>query len=289
MFDYKDNQEEFFALHIPFIFDSFYFNGKPIRVLYIEDVLWWFLCDICGVIGLSSASSAALRLDVYEKMTLSLTSSHSGQRGGARKAILINEAGLYHLLLTSNKSEARALRRWVTTEVLPSIRKTGGYIMDQDTMGAGELADAAQEVVRNALAERDQKIHRLRLEDEAKAALLCEWEPKARYYDAVLQNPALLPITMIAKEYGLSARALNNYLQDRNVQYKCNGTWVLCQPYDGKGYTYPQTALYEPCPCNQRIRWTQKGRAFLHDFLREDGIVPLYERPDVPMDGLLWQ
>lgn len=286
MIDYKDHQEEFFDLRIPFIFNSFYFNGKPIRALYIENVLWWFLCDICGVIGLSSASSAALRLDVYEKMTLSLTSGHSGQRGGARKAILVNEAGLYHLLLTSNKPEAQALRRWVTTEVLPSIRKNGGYIMGQDTMGAGELADAAHQVVRNALAERDRKIQRLRLEGEAKAALLCEWEPKARYYDVVLQNPELLPITMIAKEYGLSAQALNNYLQDRKVQCKCNGTWVLCQPYDGKGYTYPQIALYDPCPCSQRVRWTQKGRSFLHDFLREDGIVPLYEMYDVLMEGL---
>lgn len=97
MFDYKDNQEEFFALHIPLIFDSFYFDGTPIRALYIEDVLWWFLCDICGVIGLSSASSAALRLNVYEKMTLSLTSSHSGQRGGARKAKLLDSVHADHL------------------------------------------------------------------------------------------------------------------------------------------------------------------------------------------------
>lgn len=202
-----------------------YYNDKQIRVFYIENGLWWFLCDVCGVMGPSSASSAALRLDAHEKMTLSLTSSHSGQRGGAQKAILVNEAGLYHLLLSSNKPEARALRRWVTTEVLPSIRKNGGYIMGQDTMGAGELADAAQQVVRNALAEWDRKIQRPRLEDEAKASLLCEWEPKACFYDAVLQNPDLLPITMIAKEYEFSAQALNNYLQDRKVQYKLQ--WYL--------------------------------------------------------------
>ena len=215
-------------------------------------------------------------------MTLTLSNSHSKQRGGAQRLLLINEPGLYHLLFTSDKPEAESFRHWITFDVLHSIRRNGGYIMGQNAVDADELATAALQVSRNILAERDQRIQNLCLDNEAKAALLREWQPKARYYDAMLQNPKRLTTTMIATEYGWSPQRLNNYLQEHGVQYKRNDTWVLCKPYADKEYTYPQTSSHN---FNRRIYWTQEGRAFLHDFLlRMDGILPLYERPRVPMD-----
>ena len=259
-----------------------YYNSIPVRVFYINNVFWLALTDVCNVAGLSSASSVAQRLDEYEKMTLSLTSSHSKQRGGAQRLLLINEPGLYHLLFTSDKPEAESFRHWITFDVLHSIRRNGGYIMGQNAVDADELATAALQVSRNILAERDQRIQNLCLDNEAKAALLREWQPKARYYDAMLQNPKRLTTTMIATEYGWSPQRLNNYLQEHGVQYKRNDTWVLCKPYADKEYTYPQTSSHN---FKRRIYWTQEGRAFLHDFLlRMDGILPLYERPRVPMD-----
>ena len=153
--------------------------------------------------------------------------------------------------------------------------------MGKDSMGADGLADSALRDMRNVLADQEHYIQELRLENVEQAARLREYELKARYYDAVIQSQKLFPITMIAREYGVSARVLNRYLRARGVQYPCGSTWALHQPYAGKGFVYPDTILYDR---GQHTRWTPKGRVFLHDFLLNDGILPLYERPCVPMD-----
>jgi hypothetical protein len=85
------------------------------------------LAEVCRVLKISNPSDAATRLDDDEKMTLDNTEGHSGQRGGAQSFTIINESGLYSLILTSRKREAKRFKKWVTAEVLPSIRKTGGY------------------------------------------------------------------------------------------------------------------------------------------------------------------
>ena len=133
----------------------------------------------------------------------------------------------------------------------------------------------------NVLMEQEQQIQDLQLENATKDALLRKWQPWVKYYNAILESPKLLTTTAIATEYGVTAQKLNNYLQENGIQYKRNGTWVLCKPYADKEYTYPQT---KACNRNQHTRWTQKGRTFLHDFLGEDGKLPLYERPYAPMD-----
>lgn len=173
--------------------------------------------------------------------------------------------------------------------MLPSIRRNGGYIAGQDTMGEDELSYASWEVAQNILAERDQRIQDLRIQNKAQAALLREWEAKARYCDAVLQSTHAVPITVVAKDYGWSAQAMNHYLYEKGVQYPCGGTWVLYQRHAGKGYVHPETILCSTAHCRQYLRWTQKGRAFLYALLRDDGILPLSEQTDVPVDaGNLW-
>ena len=131
------------------------YSGRPIRMYYLDNMIWWVLTDICGLIGLGNPSKAADRLDDYEKMTRTISNSHSRQRGGAQKLILINESGLYHLLLTSRKPEVQSFRRWVTAEVIPSVRKNGGYIIGQETMEPDKLVTAAGQVTRNILTTRD--------------------------------------------------------------------------------------------------------------------------------------
>ena len=157
------------------------------------------------------------------------------------------------------------------SEVLPSIFKNGGYILGQNSMDAGELLDVAMHFVQKTLAEQQKKI-------ETQAAYLCELEPKGQYYDTVLRSPGAIPITVIAKEFGLSAQALNSYLHAKKVQYKCGGVWVLYQRY-----ALPQTIL-KGSSAKQRTLWTQKGRAFIHSLLKTDGILPLSERMDALED-----
>ncbi len=102
----------------------------------LEGEPWFVAADVCRALGLGNSSMAISKLDDDEKMTLSLTDSHSGQRGGAQMATIINEPGLYALVLGSRKPEAKAFKRWITHEVIPEIRKTGGYIAGQETMGS---------------------------------------------------------------------------------------------------------------------------------------------------------
>lgn len=105
-----------------------------VRAVTLEGEPWFVAADVCRALGLGNSSMAVSKLDDDEKMTLSLTDSHSGQRGGAQMATIINEPGLYALVLSSRKPEAKAFKRWITHEVIPAIRKTGGYIAGQETI-----------------------------------------------------------------------------------------------------------------------------------------------------------
>ncbi|MDE7245035.1 MAG: phage antirepressor KilAC domain-containing protein, partial [Oscillospiraceae bacterium] len=178
----------------------------------------------------------------------------------------------------------KPFQRWIMTEVIPSVRRNGGYILGQNDMDATELANAAKQVAQNVLSEQDRRIQDLRLENEARAALLREWEPKIRYHDAILQSQGAIPISVLAKEYGFSAQRLNSYLHERGIQYKCAGTWLLYQPYADRGYTQTRAVLNGSRFNKLHTNWTPKGCAFLYDFLRKDGILPLSERMNVSED-----
>lgn len=105
----------------------FAYGEQQVRTVFIEDEPWWVLADVCKVLELTTPSRVAERLDEDEKMTLNLAQCHSGQRGGAQRLIAVNESGLYAVILRSDKPEAKAFKRWVTHDVLPSIRQTGTY------------------------------------------------------------------------------------------------------------------------------------------------------------------
>jgi prophage antirepressor-like protein len=97
------------------------------RVVDRDGEPWFVLADVCKRLDIKNVPDAAGRLEDDEKMTIALTDSHSGVRGGARSITLINESGLYSIILRSNKPEAKTFKKWVTGEVLPAIRKTGSY------------------------------------------------------------------------------------------------------------------------------------------------------------------
>ena len=107
----------------------FDFEGAAVRVLDREGFPWFVLADVCRVLEIGNPSEASKRLDADEKMTLSNIEGHSGRRGGPQALTIINESGLYSLVLTSRKAAAKRFKKWVTAEVLPTIRKTGAYSM----------------------------------------------------------------------------------------------------------------------------------------------------------------
>ena len=107
---------------IPFAFDD-----QLVRVITIDGEPWFVLADLCRVLDVGNTSDVARRLDPEERMTLDTIEGHSGQRGGAQSYNIVSESGLYALVFTSRKPEAKRFRKWVTAEVLPTIRRTGRY------------------------------------------------------------------------------------------------------------------------------------------------------------------
>ena len=107
-------------------------------------------------------------------------------------------------------------------------------------------------------------------------------EPKASYYDLVLQSPDLITTTIIAKDYGMSAKKFNAMLKDMHIQFKLNGNWVLYQEHAGNGYAKYRTHLFEDHEgvghTKEHLHWTQKGRLFLYDSLKQIGILPEIEK-----------
>ena len=235
-----------------------------IRVIEIDDQPWWVLSDICAALGLTSPHKVAERLDDDEKGRSLIPTP-----GGNQKMAIINESGLYAVILRSDKPNAQKFRRWVTSEVLPTIRKHGAYAT-YDTLD--ELLRSpkfAQTLINNLEKERAKYT--------SLEAIATEMAPKALYCDLVLQCKSLVPVSLIAKDYGMSATRFNTLLHAIGVQYKISDTWLLYQKYADMGYTQTRTYYVGDKIAALHTCWTQKGRLFLYEQLKGIGILPMIE------------
>ena len=129
------------------------------------------------------------------------------------------------------------------------------------------------------LAEQVGQNEQLLLQNKVKDQQISELQPKATYYDLVLQNKSLLATTTIAKDYGMGAQTLNKILHDLGIQYKQSGIWLLYAKYQNKGYTQTTTHVVGAGKTTIHTKWTQKGRLFLYDLLKgEIDMLPVIER-----------
>lgn len=247
-----------------------------VRTVSIDGDAWFVGKDVAEILGYTNASKALDdHVDAEDKLNNESLSS-LGQRGGW----LINESGLYSLILSSHMPKARAFKHWVTSEVLPSIRKHGMYAMDEIIANPDLAINALL-----ALKEEREKRQQLELTAAVQRQQIAEMQPKASYYDLILQNKSTVPVTQIAKDYGLSARAFNELLHTLGVQYRFRKTWLLYQEYAEQGYTQSRTYALDAEKSVMHTYWTQKGRLFLYDLLKSEGILPMIEREvelDVP-------
>lgn len=190
-----------------------------------------------------------------------------------KETILINESGLYSLILSSKMPNARKFKHWVTAEVFPSIRKHGMYAMDEILENPDFVIAAFTK-----LKEEREKRKQFECLSLAQQQQIAEMQPKASYYDLILQNTNTVPITQIAKDYGMSGQRFNTLLHDLGVQYKFRKTWLLYQNYADCGYTQSRTYAIDDNRSVMHTYWTQKGRLFLYDLLKSEGIYPLIEQ-----------
>jgi Prophage antirepressor len=189
-----------------------------------------------------------------------------------KETILINESGLYALILSSKQPKAKAFKRWVISEVLPSIRQYGIYATDDFLKKSIEDPAWAIGMLRQ-LQEKNDVI-------AFKEQQILEMKPKVSYYDLILKNKSLVNITQIAKDYGMSGRAFNQLLHELGVQYKQGKMWLLYQKHASNGYT--QSVMQLVNNDNKSVmhtKWTQKGRLFLYDLLKSKrNVLPVIER-----------
>lgn len=146
-----------------------------------------------------------------------------------------------------------------------------------------------EQIFARALKMADQTIAKLKdsvkslsTEISVKNQIIGELKPKADYYDEILKNPGLVTITQIAKDYGMSGKKMNDILHDIGIQYKQSGQWLLYSKYHCMGYTHSETVDIVRSDGRPDVRmntkWSQKGRIFLYDKLKENGILPVIEQ-----------
>ncbi|WP_373804637.1 phage antirepressor [Jeotgalibaca porci] len=247
---------------------AFSFEEEEVRTLTINDEPYFVGKDITEILGYSNSRKALI--DHVDEEDKGVTKCDT--LGGKQDLTIINESGLYSLILKSKLPTAKKFKRWVTSEVLPTIRKHGMYATENTIEQLLSDPDTAIKLLETIKVEREQ---RLIAEQRVN-----ELQPKATYYDLILQNKTLLSVTQIAKDYGMSATALNKMLSDFGIQFKQGGTWLLYQKHADKGYTQSTTHIIDDERSSLLTKWTQKGRLFIYETLKDNGILPLIEREE---------
>ena len=175
-------------------------------------------------------------------------------RGRKQLTTFINESGLYSLILSSKLESAKRFKRWVTGEVLPAIRKQGGYIISKDGESEKELMARALEIVKNTLQQRNEEIAKLK--------------PKADYVDEVLDSITCVTTTQLAKELGMTAQELNRRLCEMRIQYWQSGQYMLYADFARQGLarsrTRKHTLKHGMVLTEMYLVWTERGRDFIH-------------------------
>lgn len=249
---------------------TFNFNNQPVRTVQLNNQPYWVLKDVCAVLGISNSRMTAERLEDDEVSQTDIIDA----LGRSQNTTIITESGLYAVILRSDKPNAKEFRKWVTSEVLPAIRKHGAY--------------ATPETIEQMISNPDftiQLLTELKKERESVnllAATVKEYEPKVSYYDKILKNKSLMNTTVIAQDYGMSASAFNKKLHELRIQHKVGDQWILYIEHQGNGYVHSDPFIFTDKDGNNHItqttKWTQKGRLFLYDKLKSIGILPSIEK-----------
>ena len=227
--------------------------GK-IRTVEVDGEPWLVGKDVAVALGYSNTSKAIIdHVDEEDKRFEMLLVSDS-RNGNLVKTAIINESGLYSLVLSSKLPGAKKFKRWVTSEVLPSIRRNGGYISNQDSMSPEELMAKALMVAQKTLAEREARLSSLTVENQIMA-------PKAAYFDELVDRNLLTNFRETAKQLNVPPKKFVSFLLDRKYIYRDKRGKLL--PYEDKN-----NGLFEVKETfNEKTRWsgtqtmvTPKGR-----------------------------
>lgn len=235
-------------------------NGEPL----------FCLTDLCKSLGLNndSTNKVAKRLDPDDRYSVPVID----KMGRKQLATFVNEPGMYTVILRSDSPLAKPVQKWVVSEVLPSIRKTGGYIMstpeDTPEMIMARALIVAQETINRVNAQLKEKEKKIEIQE----ATIKSHLPKLNYYDQVLTSTSSHTATTIANQFSMSAITLNQMLVKAKVLRKTGKEYSLASKYQGNGYTDSETFSFNRTDGTSgskiELRWTEKGREFV------SGLIP---------------
>ncbi|HGO4557020.1 TPA: phage antirepressor [Staphylococcus aureus] len=242
---------------------TFNFEELPVRTLEVDGEPYFIGKDVADVLGYTNSRKALSdHVDEEDKLTSRIVTA-----GQNRNVTIINESGLYSLIFSSKLENAKRFKRWVTSEVLPAIRKHGIYATDNVIEQTLKDPDYIITVLTEYKKEKEQN---LLLQQE-----IGELKPKADYVDEILKSTGTLATTQIAADYGISAQKLNKLLHEARLQRKVNKQWVLYSEHMGKSYTESDTIAIVRSDGREdtvlQTRWTQKGRLKIHEIMTEFG------------------
>lgn len=203
----------------------FNYDGNQVRTVQKGGEPWFVLKDVCEVLGLGSPHKVFDRLDDDERNLIPVMDA----RGREQETAAVNESGLYSVILRSDKPEAKPFRKWVTSEVLPSIRRTGGYLAGQEQLSPEELMARALLVAQRTIADREARISSLTVENQT---LL----PKAEYFDELVNRNLLTNFRETAKQLGVPPKRFTEFLLERKYIYRDKRGKLL--PYEDKNSGY---------------------------------------------------
>lgn len=245
-----------------------------IRTAGTSDEPKFCLGDLCRCLGLSSKGvNQRLSKEVISTYPLETT-------GGIQQMLFVNEDGMYDVILDSRKQEAKAFRKWITSEVLPSIRKTGGYISTKQEDTPEEIMARALTIAQATLAKREERLKQLEAENAQKQIIIERKDeeisikddtikvlaPKGKCYDEIMSSEGLVTTNMIAAFLGVSAIKLNKLLCEWGVQYRQSSVYFLTAKYRSKGFTkhvpypYMDNGVQKS---REHMYWTESGRKFV--------------------------
>lgn len=236
--------------------------------------------DVCKALGYVNGRDAISKHvddpDVAKRDAWVTTGTKADGSEAKRQTLMtfVNESGLYSLIFGSKLESAKQFKRWVTSEVLPEIRKNGGYIR-------GNVDETPEELMTRALAVAKQTLERVERERQQLAstnenqriqlgiqdAEIRKAAPKVDYYDKVLQSNCTMTTTQIANGLGMPCHRLNKLLRDAGIQYKQSGQWLLRSPYTDFGLHAVRTQTYTHADgsigTSQYTVWNERGKRFI--------------------------
>ncbi|MGN8805460.1 MULTISPECIES: phage antirepressor [unclassified Blautia] len=239
-----------------------------IRTTVIDGKPYFCGSDVASALGYKRPNDA---ISAHCRATVKCSTPISGK---VQEINFISEGDVYRLIIRSKLPNAERFEGWVFDEVLPSIRKHGMYAAEELLNNPDLFISALQQ-----LKIERERTKNLQLQIAQNQQIINEMKPKASYYDMILQNKSTVPISQIAKDYGMSGRAFNAMLHDLGVQFKQGNTWLLYSKYQNNGYTQSRTHAIDAERSVMHTYWTQKGRLFLYDLLKnQKNLLPVIER-----------